>query len=94
MPILFGFLVFLFVYCESGGLKERGVKSLCVKAKAVGLRVSSFDGTTLIKTYDSISEAARNMVVNSNAIKRALKNPDGFTCKGLSWRYTPLSKDA
>lgn len=63
-------------------------------AKAVGLRVSSFDGTTLIKTYDSISEAARNMVVNSNAIKRALKNPDGFTCKGLSWRYTPLSKDA
>lgn len=58
-------------------------------AEAVGMKVSSYSGNTLVKSYSSIAEAARDISVNSNAIKRALKNADLYTCKGLSWRYTP-----
>jgi group I intron endonuclease len=58
-------------------------------AEAVGMRVSSYRGNTHVKNYPSIAEAARDISVNPNAIKRALKNSDLYTCKGLSWRYTP-----
>lgn len=63
-------------------------------AAAVGARVSSYKGTTLIKTYCSIADASRDMSVRTHAIQRALKKPDTYTCRGLSWRYTPESEDA
>ena len=69
-------------------------KHRAVMAAAVGSRVESYKDGTLVKTYCSIADAARDIGVNGNAIQRALKDSSRFTCRGMSWKYSPDCEDA
>lgn len=82
-------------YFQKNGSNPQNIeKHRTAMATAVGASVSSYKGGTLIKTYCSIAEASRDMSVRTYAIQRALKKPDTYTCRGLSWMYTPDCEDA
>jgi group I intron endonuclease len=61
---------------------------------AKGSRISSYKDGNFVKSYLSVADASRDINVNKNAVLRALKDPFRFTCRGLTWKYTPCSEDA
>ncbi len=57
-------------------------------AKAVGVSVYQYNkDNTFVKSYESISEAARAMNCFKGGIQRAL-NKSNFTSKGYIWKTT------